>query len=379
MTSVNKPFWSNLANTINHPVDGLKRWYENTDNGAFSLSRLRELTGVAEAPLKQALAMMAAQQWLEIHNSEHCVHCAQTPDDSSLANGTCSVCQDDAPLTLVTTTTYVINKARTRDIHWMLVIHGMNTVGAWQQEFSWLLANHYRHAVPVYIYKYGNLKIKPLLLLHQNRQVAKLAQAIRQLQQQAPDGRPDVLAHSYGTFLLSRLCQDHQYDDVKLGRLILVGSIVRPDFNWAPMLQSGRIEGVMCHHSDQDHTVRLAHFTIPGAGPSGRVGFNDRVHVIHHHETDLSHSRYFEASRMAQIFPQVWLPFLTAAKPSSSETKQTPDWRPSGWRFVTHPLKLMLLLALMGMGLLLVASSIHGMAPTWERVLIEVQGWFAVN
>ena len=261
----------------------------------------------------------------------------------------------------------------------MLVVHGMNTVGAWQQEFSWLLANHYRHAVPVYIYKYGNIKIKPLLLLSQRRQMDKLARAIRQIQQQAPAGRPDVLAHSYGTFLLSRLLIDERHTDIKLGRLILVGSIVRPDYDWTPLLQSGRIEGVMCHHSDRDHTVRLAHYTIPGSGPSGRIGFNDPVHVIHHHESDLGHSSYFEPTRMSQLFPQVWLKFLTAAMPKPPADSTGANWRPSWWRLLAHPLKLLLLIGLLGLGLMLLVASIHGFEPTWQRLMIEVKGWFGIN
>ncbi|WP_223788833.1 hypothetical protein [Marinicella meishanensis] len=379
MTTANNSFWSSVADTIKQPVDRLKAWYETTDNGTFDLGRLIRFTGLPAAPLQQALALLANQQLLQVQTTQHCAQCLQAPDEPSLANQTCSVCQDDAPLQLVTTTLYVVTKARSRDIHWMLVIHGMNTVGAWQQEFSWLLSNHYRHAVPVYIYKYGNIKIKPLLLLSQRRQMNQLAGAIRQLQQQAPAGRPDVLAHSYGTLLLSRLFTDDRYADIKLGRIILVGAIVRPDYDWAAVQQSGRIEGVMCHHSDRDHTVRLAHYTIPGTGPSGRIGFNDTQQVIHHHETDLGHSSYFATDKLTHIFPQVWLPFLTAAKPKPISEARPANWRPSWLRWVTHPLKVLLLLGLLGLLVLLVVASWHGFDATWQRLMIEIRGWFGVN
>ncbi|MCZ7616635.1 MAG: hypothetical protein M5T52_24490 [Ignavibacteriaceae bacterium] len=54
--------------------------------------------------------------------------------------------------------------------------------------------------------------------------------------------RPDVVAHSFGTLLISELLK--KYPELKLGRVILTGSIISPDFNWELIFQRGQVEAV---------------------------------------------------------------------------------------------------------------------------------------
>ena len=52
-------------------------------------------------------------------------------------------------------TRYRIGGENSKDIYWMIVVHGMNTRGSWQEEISWRLANKFKYSAPVLIYKYG--------------------------------------------------------------------------------------------------------------------------------------------------------------------------------------------------------------------------------
>ncbi len=353
--------WQEIESGLNQPASTLKNWYKQAGTGVYTSAKISQLTGMLEPHLDFALTMMVDAGLLQLQTQEYCFHCKQLVNEESKSNNTCVHCGDDQDLEVENLPVYVVIKAKTRDINWMLVVHGMNTVGTWQQEFSWLLANHYKHAVPVYIYKYGNIKIKPLLLLSQKKQIKQLATAIRAIQKQAPEGKPDVVAHSYGTFLLSEIIKDPSYQDIKLGRIILVGSIIRPDYDWQSIIQSKRVEQVMCHHSKKDHIVPLAHYTIPGSGPSGKIGFNDTIHVHHHQEKDYGHSSYFEAENLNSIFPNVWKKFLTAANPIPAIRSGQKKWQPSMMRFISHPLKLLILLGLLAALALLLVSAYLGL------------------
>src|SRR4051812_32762806 len=55
----------------------------------------------------------------------------------------------------------------TRDVRWMLALHGMNTPGAWQESFNWLAARSYGRSVPVAIYKYGIVRPGAILKFRQ--------------------------------------------------------------------------------------------------------------------------------------------------------------------------------------------------------------------
>jgi pimeloyl-ACP methyl ester carboxylesterase len=198
------------------------------------------------------------------------------------------------------------------DVRWMVLLHGMNTRGEWQQEYTWLFAQHWGYAIPVYIYKYGKARVSVTIRHLQQRLKRGLIRRLVALQARARQRgfgeRPDIIAHSFGTWLIANALRDNP--DLRIRRLILVGAVVRPDFDWSPLLGK-QVDAVLCHSSPNDEWVGKAHFIIPDAGPSGRIGFNNRAGVVHRVQDGFRHSDYFAEQNLEAMIKGIWGPFLT--------------------------------------------------------------------
>lgn len=172
---------------------------------------------------------------------------------------------------------------KSRDIRWMIVIHGMNSRAPWQEEFSWQIANRQRYSAPVLIYKYGWATIEVLLKPLHRRLARQLGMRIRiaidQAKQSQHPSMPDIIAHSFGTRLFSLVLEDPEFDDLKFGRVITAGSIVRPDFDWYTLIAEGRLEAILNHVAAQDGAVPFAEYTIPGSGPGGQKGYASKKSI----------------------------------------------------------------------------------------------------
>lgn len=211
---------------------------------------------------------------------------------------------------------YRLKGETSREIRWMIVIHGMNSRANWQEEFSWQIANRLRYSAPVLIYKYGWATIDVLVKWLHRRLAKRLGERIRiaieqSIRSQRPP-RPDIIAHSFGTHLLSLILEDSDFADLTLGRIITAGSIIRPDFDWERQIASGRIEAVLNHVAEKDKAVPLAQYVIPGAGPGGKVGYAAKS-VLNVRDKDFGHSDFFEPANLRALIADegLWHSFLT--------------------------------------------------------------------
>lgn len=205
---------------------------------------------------------------------------------------------------------FVREASRGRDVPWILVLHGMATAGEWQEELSWLCATTYQRSLPVFIYKYGKVRPGVFLRWRQRQLARKLAGKLEYLSEKhgMGDNGPDVVAHSFGTWLIGHVLQ--QNPSLKVGRLILAGSILRPDFDWDLLLRRGQVQAVLNHCAGRDKWVPLAHLVVPDAGPSGTRGFLHHRSVIHREEREFGHSTFFEDVEMEVNYRSAWDVFL---------------------------------------------------------------------
>ncbi|WP_181299069.1 hypothetical protein [Pseudomonas sp. Q2-TVG4-2] len=211
---------------------------------------------------------------------------------------------------------YRLNGQLSRDIRWMIVIHGMNSRAPWQEAFTWEITSRLKHSAPVLIYKYGWATIEVLLTFTHRRMAKRLGRrislAIDQAAQVGRTERPDVIAHSFGTRLLSLVLDDPEFADLKLGRIITAGSIVRPDFDWARHLREDRVEALFNHVAAKDTAVPFAEWTIPGSGPGGKIGYTS-PEVFNVRNSSFGHSDFFLYQNMAELIKKngLWYSFLT--------------------------------------------------------------------
>lgn len=230
---------------------------------------------------------------------------------------------------------------------WLIAVHGFNTRGPWQEDFSWRIANRFKYHAPVLIYKYGLVRFGVLLRWRHGMLARQLSQRIRQAIVHARANQieeaPDVIIHSFGSQLFRLVLETPGSSDVRFGRVIAVGSVIRPDFDWSSYLRSGRIEAVLCQCGGKDWAVPFAQFFIPNAGPGGRHGFIDPA-VINVRNDQYSHSTALTEGELARnlAYGGLWDRFLRELLATFSDPAQ---FKPRAWspslalvRHLTRPL-----------------------------------------
>jgi len=144
-------------------------------------------------------------------------------------------------------------------------------------------------------------------------------------------GPPDVIAHSLGTWLIGHALQWNP--SLVVGRVILTGSILRPDFDWAALIARRQVEAILNHYGTKDFWARVAHYVIPDSGPSGRRGFSLKAPVTQVRAEGFKHSDVFLDENLGNVFETVWRPFLTqpiGELQTSTATSQI-EWRQTLW------------------------------------------------
>lgn len=194
----------------------------------------------------------------------------------------------------------------------VLTAHGMNTFGKWQEDLAARISLTYRTPVPLMVHKYGRVVAGVILPWRHNklrdRLVLQIKGASASLERQPAGSAPDVIAHSFGTWLLYQaLVHD---EDLTVGQVILCGCIVPPNVDWSQF--DGRVGAVLNHYGGKDLWARLAMYVIPRSGPAGLRGFNEQADVVQVFEPTFSHSQYFAEAERRRVFEEVWEPFLAA-------------------------------------------------------------------
>ncbi len=296
-------------------------------------------TDCSEAEAEALLDAVAQAGLLRKEIRWRCACCAEWVSESDAGGETCPECGRpfaDCEPGLTRVPVYLREAERGRSVPWVLVLHGMNTRGRWQEELSWLIATTYGRSVPVFIYKYGKVLTGVLLSWRRRALTASLAERFRQLAgEHGADrfgSRPDVIAHSFGTWMLAHALAGHR--DLAVDRIILAGSIVRPDFAWTDVLERGQADAVLNHYGTRDRWAKVAAYFIVDAGPSGRRGFDPGSGAIDRREDGFTHSEFFSPQRLPGVFGTAWKPFLTAAASNLGDFAkgaETKRWQPPAW------------------------------------------------
>ncbi|HET9405860.1 MAG TPA: hypothetical protein VFO39_01355 [Candidatus Sulfotelmatobacter sp.] len=197
------------------------------------------------------------------------------------------------------------------------------------------MSTAYGRSIPVAIYKYGIVRPGavwwPSLRKLREDVVAKIETLQGDTFTGGLAGPPDVIAHSLGTWLIGHALQQHP--SLKIGRLILTGSILRPDFDWDSLIGNGQVEAVLNHYGARDFWAGITHFIIPDSGPSGRKGFNSAV-PTQVCATNFGHSDFFRLENLGHVFEHVWRPFLTRELNVELAASAEPAaWHPAIWLF----------------------------------------------
>lgn len=266
--------------------------------------------------------------------------CERLLSDESLQEGRCQSCNADLEeIPPLQTTRYVLRRARARDVGWVIAIHGIRTRGAWQEQLQWLIDREYRVSVPLRNWKYGKITSAALIPSRQRALVHRFLDDVRKAEDDlagvfadASVPPADVVAHSFGSWIVAHALQTEP--ELQLGRLVLVGSIVRPNWNWETPLARGQIQAVLNYCGDSDLPVKITERGIPDSGPSGVHGFTSTdPRVVNVLRPGGRHSTTFEEGMLVPTFEDVWQPFLADrledADLREHRLMQAADWKPA--------------------------------------------------
>lgn len=188
----------------------------------------------------------------------------------------------------------------------VLTIHGVDTRGEWQKRVAPLLS---RHGFTPYLLDYGRLPhIRVLSPWSRSGLVDWLNREIMAIVDSEQIGRPSVIAHSYGTYILAQALK--RYPFIKLDRVLFCGSIVDPKFDWGSLIAKGQLNSLRNEVGRKDLWAGLMKWfqlLIPDVGPSGAKGFsNADPRVADESFLDYGHSNFFEPGHAKNY----WIPFL---------------------------------------------------------------------
>lgn len=287
------------------------------DLDAVVLGQLLHVSAPEAERIAEALAQNHVFQRREV---SICVHegCAVALSPESLEERRCRTCGAELDeFEPRADTRYVIDRPRARDLGWLIALHGIRTRGPWQEQLQWLVDRQFLRTVPFKNWKYGRILFCALVPALQRRVVRRFLREVKRAQSEVvgvlrpgPGPPPDVVAHSFGSWIVARALRDDP--TLQLGHLVLVGSIVRPDWPWAATLERKQITGLLNYCGDSDPWVQLAERFIPDSGPSGSRGFTEQhdqlLNVLRPSGT---HFSAFSDGRLPATFEDVWRPFLS--------------------------------------------------------------------
>lgn len=295
------------------------RWLRLADSVDLNAYTFGQLIGVDTNEAQRITEALAADGVFEQTEVFVCTgeECGIALSEASLAEQRCQTCGADLvehePRREIR---YRLERLRSRDVGWLIALHGIRTRAPWQEQLQWLTDRQFRRTVPFRNWKYGRIMFGALVPALQRRFVRRFLAEVNAARADLEDvlragaaPPPDVIAHSFGTWIVAHALATDM--NLRLGNVILVGSIIRPDWPWHGPIARGQVTAVLNYCGDRDPWVRFAEHFIADSGPSGTIGFtgqDERLTSIR--RPGGTHSSAFSPELLDSTFEDVWRPFL---------------------------------------------------------------------
>lgn len=185
----------------------------------------------------------------------------------------------------------------------VVIIHGIRTEATWAKMVSSTIKAEFNLEVKPLKYGFFDLFRFYFPILTRNKPYKVVLKGLRNHLRGKDDKRVLVIAHSFGTYLISEILKDNDQSDIELGGLILCGSIVDKDYPWNEKYRRV-LHKVVNECGDKDIWPVIAQIATWGYGASGTTGFNggvvqDRLH-------DLDHGGFFNKD----FVKDYWIPLI---------------------------------------------------------------------
>ena len=234
----------------------------------------------------------------------------------------------------------------------VVVIHGIRTHAKWAERVCEILekAPNIREAKPI---RYG-LFSAPRLLLPFGRKgaIKKVYEEFKDyrdlvVKKKYPNAKISILAHSFGTYITSRLLTEGDYADVQVHRVALCGSIIKKNFKWK---EASKVIGelpVMNDCGTKDIWPIIAASATVGYGATGVDGA--RSGIVQDRNHPLPHSGFFTD----EFAERYWLPFFADGDRKRSYLDKTNRTKRTGMLtklFIQLKIAMILILTVLTLG-----------------------------
>lgn len=191
----------------------------------------------------------------------------------------------------------------------VVLLHGMLTEAVWQS----VVADEIRSssAATVYPVGYGWFDVVRFWLPGhtRNKPLEKVLRELRDIQRRHLTSQIVVIAHSFSTYLVSKILVEHK--DVKFHRLLLCGSIIPIEYRWDKAAGPDDL-AIVNEVGTQDIWPIMARVSSWGYGCSGTMGF--KTNRVEDRYFNHGHSGFFDRDHVKKY----WMPFVTHGKIESS-------------------------------------------------------------
>jgi len=188
---------------------------------------------------------------------------------------------------------------------YVILVHGIRTRADWYSGVRSVLMSD---GFTVHLTNYDRLDLFRFLLptnFFRDQVRNKVYRQIRAAIQDDQSGEYSIIAHSFGTYIVSSILQNEF--DIKLKRVIFSGSVVRYDFPFEQF--SDRFDGnILNEVATRDPWPAMAESVTTGYGSAGTFGFKRPRVIDRWHQGGHSHVVNKDNCKSH------WLPFLNEGK-----------------------------------------------------------------
>lgn len=190
--------------------------------------------------------------------------------------------------------------------HVVLLLHGIESEGEWMQKLEAAFDDDSIRIVPV---KVGRVSVTQFLspFDHSGKEVGLVLGRYLETLQTFGGARVSVIAHSYGTYVLTQMLLE--YPTIKLSRIVLCGSVVKQQFKWSRIANQigdglDKAQFIVNECGHEDRLPILARTFGFRYGNSGTHGFGNGLVTDRFHKG--SHGLFFTDAFIAEY----WKPFI---------------------------------------------------------------------
>jgi tetratricopeptide (TPR) repeat protein len=214
---------------------------------------------------------------------------------------------------------------RNPETHFVLTVHGIRTHGQWQERLGALLQKEAPSAQVLH-FKYGVFSSLayafPLLRMIN---VWRFRRHLEQLAGTHPGARIDIVAHSFGTFIVGHsLAKISPNVGLRVNTLVLAGSVLKVWFPWDELIKKGVVRRLVNECGTEDNILLLTQLAVLFTGMAGRIGFSGLLDdSFKNRFYEFGHGGYFKPFGEAGPDPdqvdgfmrKQWVPLLTTDAP----------------------------------------------------------------